>query len=151
MASRRRKKQKRNFRKDNKLVQQSHNEGGKAKIKAKDAAASKERGRGEWKQLELFSCVNIRLFHRLTSKVSSETNYIPKTPRTQFITLINPQCEKVPKQNQNSCQPLELKKQQLLKKKKRRRKAPLEILGIFQKVCLPKEKIDLKLLPPGSL
>lgn len=141
-------KAKRNFREDNELVQQSHNERGQTKIKAKDVA-SKERGRGEWKQLELFSCVNIRLFHRLTSKVSSETNYIPKTPRTQFITLINPQCEKVPKQNQNSCQPFELKTQQLLKKK--RRKAPLQILGIFQKVRLLKEKIDLKLLLPVPL
>lgn len=124
-------KAKRNFRKDNKLVQQSHNERGQTKIKAKDVV-SEGRGRGEWKQLELFSCVNIRLFHRLTSKVSSETNYIPKTPRTQFITLINPQCEKVPKQNQNSCQPLELKKQQLLKKKKEE-KPLLKFQGFFRR------------------
>lgn len=77
-----------------------------AKFQRERAETNKSKGcrvpgkrKGECKQLELFSCVNIRLLGRLTSKVSSETNYIPKTPRTQFITLINPHCEKVPKQN----------------------------------------------------
>lgn len=44
MASQRREKQKRDFRKDSKLVQQSHNERGQTKIKAKDVASREEEG-----------------------------------------------------------------------------------------------------------